>query len=164
MIKSLPYEATGNAIKGYENSVIAKNETNDCVVRAFASSFEIPYDEAHSIVATKFNRQNRKGTFGTASTLVKISNEKVVINEKKVYLVGKSSLTMSGSLKYDVKVKGVIVKREMTVGKFVKENPTGSFFVIVKGHAFTIKNGVVIGNYEDSQKLKTRLKCAFEIK
>ena len=77
MIKSLPYEATGKAIKGYENSVIAKNETNDCVVRAFASSFEIPYDEAHSIVATKFNRQNRKGTYGTSSTLVKISNEKV---------------------------------------------------------------------------------------
>ena len=41
----------------------------------------------------------------------------------------------------------------MTVGTFIKKYPEGTFFIIVKGHAFTIKNGVVIGNYEDALKL-----------
>ena len=52
----------------------------------------------------------------------------------------------------------------MTVGTFVKQNPKGTFFVIVKGHAFTIKDGVVIGNFEDAIKTKRVIKCAFRIK
>jgi hypothetical protein len=61
-------------------------------------------------------------------------------------------------------VKGEQVKRQMTVGTFVKKNPKGTFFVLVKGHAFTIKDGVVIGNYEDAVKTKKIMRCAFEIK
>ena len=71
---------------------------------------------------------------------------------------------MIGSLAYDVKVKGEIKRRNMTVGTFVKQNPKGTFFVIVKGHAFTIKDGVVIGNFEDAIKTKRVIKCAFRIK
>ncbi len=71
---------------------------------------------------------------------------------------------MFGTLSYDVKVKGEIKKRNMTVGTFIKKNPIGTFFVIVSGHAFTIKDGVVIGNYEDSVKVRRVMKCAFEIK
>ena len=71
---------------------------------------------------------------------------------------------MLKSLMYDVTVKGVTKKRNMTVGTFVKQNPKGTFFVLVKGHAFTIKDGVVVGNFEDSQKLKRPMRCAFEIK
>jgi hypothetical protein len=52
----------------------------------------------------------------------------------------------------------------MTVGTFVKRNPTGTFLVIVKQHAFTIKDGVVIGNHEDAVKTKKIMKCAFKIK
>jgi hypothetical protein len=71
---------------------------------------------------------------------------------------------MFGSLAYDVKVKGVTKRRNMTVGTFVKRNPTGTFLVIVKQHAFTIKDGVVIGNHEDAVKTKKIMKCAFKIK
>jgi hypothetical protein len=35
--------------------------------------------------------------------------------------------------------------------------------MLVTGHAFTIKDGVVIGNYEDSIKIKRPLKSAFKI-
>ena len=46
MKNKLPYEITSKAIKGYSESPIAKSESNDCVVRAIASSFEIDYDVA----------------------------------------------------------------------------------------------------------------------
>ena len=156
---------TSKAIKGYSESAIAKGETNDCVVRAFASSFEISYDDAHKYVAEEFKRQPRKGTYGTSLRLVKMSNENVEVNGKKVHLVGyRFTPSMFGTLSYDVKVKGEVKKRNMTVGTFIKKNPIGTYFVIVKGHAFTIKNGVVIGNYEDSVKVRKVMKCAFQVK
>jgi hypothetical protein len=54
--------------------------------------------------------------------------------------------------------------RQMTVGTFTKQNPVGTFFILVNRHAFTIKDGVVIGNPEDATKTKKIMRCAFEIK
>ena len=165
MKNKLPYEATGNAIKGYNESNLAKGETNDCVVRAFASSFEVSYDYAHKYVANEFGRKPRKGTYGTASKLVEMADNLFGVNGKRVYPVGhRYNSWMFGSLSYDVKVKGVIKRRNMTVGTFVKQNPKGTFFVIVNRHAFTIKDGVVIGNREDAIKTKRIMKSAFQIK
>ena len=46
----------------------------------------------------------------------------------------------------------------MTVGTFIAKNPKGTYVVTVKRHAFTIKDGVVIGNREDAiQKRKIML-------
>ena len=165
MKNKLPYEATGNAIKGYSDSAIAKGETNDCVVRAFASSFDVSYDYAHRYVADEFGRKPRKGTYGTVPTLVKMADSLFKVNGKKVCLIGeRKNNQMIGSLKYDVTVKGETKKRNMTVCTFVKQNPKGTFFVLVRRHAFTIKDGVVIGNPEDSIKTKRPMRCAFEIK
>ena len=164
-MKHLPYEATGKAIKGYSESETARRETNDCVVRAFASSFEVSYDYAHKFVADEFGRKPRKGTYGTISKLVKMADSLFKVNGKKVCPVGiRHNDNMLRSLMYDVKVKGEIKKRNMTVGTFVKQNPKGTFFVLVRRHAFTIKDGVVIGNPEDAIKTKRPMRCAFEIK
>lgn len=161
----LPYCNRYEAIKGYLESSIAKGETNDCVVRAFASSFEVDYDFAHQYVAEYFKRKPRKGTFMTSSKLVNMSDNNTEVNGKRVYTVGnRTNNWMANSLVYEVKVKGQKVKREMTVGTFIKQNPTGTFFILVRGHAFTIKNGVVIGNTEDAIKKRRVIRCAFEIK
>ena len=61
-------------------------------------------------------------------------------------------------------MKGERVNRKMTVGTFAKQNPVGTFFILVSRHAFTIKDGVVIGNHEDSTKKKRIIKHAFEVK
>ena len=165
MTNKLPYEKTGNAIKGYSDSAIAKGETNDCVVRAFASSFDVSYDYAHKYVADEFGRKPRKGTYGTITTLVKMADSLIKVNGKKVCPLGvRHNDHLLRSLMYDVKVKGETKKRNMTVGTFVKQNPKGTFFVLVKGHAFTIKDGIVIGNPEDATKTKRPMRCAFEIK
>lgn len=166
MKTNLPYETTGKAIKGYAESVTAKGETNDCVVRAFASSFDISYDYAHKYVAEEFKRKPRKGTYFTSSKMVKLSESLIKVNGKKITPIGTKCLSIAYpfSLAYDVKVKGEVVKRQMTVGTFVKKNPVGTFFVLVKGHAFTIKDGVVIGNVEDAIKTKRPMKAAFLVK
>lgn len=165
MKNKLPYCKTSEAIKGYSESKIAKGESNDCVVRAFASSFEVDYDFAHQYVADYFKREPRKGTFMTSSKLVNMSDNNTEVNGKRVYTVGnRTNNWMYGSLNYYVKVKGCITKREMTVGTFIKNNPTGTFFILVRGHAFTIKEGVVIGNTEDAIKKRRVIRCAFEIK
>jgi hypothetical protein len=154
---------TDETLKWYLESSIARAETNDCVVRAFASSFDINYDFAHKFVAEYFNREPRKGTRMTASKMVKMFDDKIEINGKRVYIIGRRDNDwMGGSLTYDV--KGKTTKREMTVGTFIKNNPVGTFFILVRGHAFTIKNGVVIGNQEDSIKKRRIIRCAFEIR
>lgn len=166
MKKQLPYESTGTAIKGYRDSEIAKGETNDCVVRAFASSFDVSYDFAHKYVAEEFKRKPNRGTFFTSSKMIKLSECNIKVNGKTVTPIGKltKSTIYPYSLSYKVKVNGVEKERQMTVGTFAKKNPKGSFFVLVKGHAFTIKDGVVVGNPEDAMKLKRPMKAAFEIK
>lgn len=167
MKNKLPYESTGKAIKGYTDSLTAKTETNDCVVRAFASAFDVSYDYAHKYVADEFKRKPRKGTYFTAVKMTKLSEGMFRVNNKKINPMGKlnpNSAVYPYSLSYKVKVKGEMVDRQMTVGTFVKQNPKGTFFVLVRRHAFTIKDGVVIGNYEDSIKTKRPMMAAFEIK
>lgn len=164
MKEGLPYCTTNEAIKGYVESPIAKGERNDCVVRAFASSFEVSYDYAHKYVKENFGRKNREGTYGTVLKMKKLSEDRKQINYKKVKCLGSKSDTGIHDLRYPVKTKDGIVKREMTVGTFAKQNPVGTFFILVSRHAFTIKDGVVIGNYEDSTKKKRVVKFAFEVK
>jgi hypothetical protein len=164
MKNKLPYEATSKAIQGYSESTIAKSETNDCVVRAFASAFDVTYDRAHKYVAEKFGRKPKKGTYGTVSKLVKMVDDRTTVNYKKVHTVGvRKSSTMINSLSYNVTIKGETKLRQMTVGTFIKQNPKGTFFVLVRQHAFTIKDGVVIGNPADGKKMKKHITGAWKI-
>ena len=165
MKKELPYCRTGKAIKGYDESVIAKGETNDCVVRAFASCFDLPYDKAHKYIKENFGRVNRQGTYRTVDTMMNLALNRTQVNYRRIKRLGEAKDgRYSYSLRYKVKTKEGFVMRNMTVGTFTKQNPIGTFFILVKGHAFTIKDGVVIGNYEDAQKPKRIMLHAFQIK
>jgi hypothetical protein len=50
----------------------------------------------------------------------------------------------------------------MTVGSFIKEYPKGSYLISISGHAFAIIDGVVIGNHEDSRRLRARVSNAYK--
>ena len=159
MNNELKYISTKDAIIGYSDSVIAKSETNDCAVRAISSAFEMHYDEAHQFVKVKFGRENRKGTCFFVGGLRRMVDDKVKIN-------GKSFETMGGQfaqMDYDVKVKGQIVKRKMTTGTFIKKYPVGKYLVVVRGHAFSIIDGNVVGNYGDAKMKKRVINNAFKI-
>lgn len=155
---------------GYDvtkDSEKAKNESNDCFVRAVANACEIPYDEAHSIVKEKFGRQDKKGTMGTSLMLCKMSIDREELGGgKKVKYLG-CSPTVRTPLFYrddnnrrQFKVgttksqrKEILVNPKykkhivgLTVSTFLKKYQKGTYILLVPGHALTIKDGVLLDN------------------
>ena len=68
-----------------KDSIIAKGETNDCVVYATASAFDISYDEAHQVAKRAFGREDRKGvmTLDIMHGVKKLTESKELINKYK---------------------------------------------------------------------------------
>jgi hypothetical protein len=153
------YISSSNAIKGYTESQIAKSENNDCVVRAIASATDMDYDSAHEFVKETFKRKNGKGTFGFIQGMNLMSKNDKQINGKDIQIISEEYNTML----YFVVVKGVKKLRTTTTSSFVKKYSIGSYIVIVKGHAFTIKDGVIIGNIDDGKKMKKHIQAAWKI-
>ena len=56
-----------NTIKlANKQSELAKQENNDCVVRAFMAALDIPYDQAHAWIKKYMKREDKKGTYTVA--------------------------------------------------------------------------------------------------
>ena len=153
-----PYISSSVAIKGCNESSLAKSESNDCVVRAFASAFELDYETAHDKVSKIFGRQNRKGTAGFRFKMNSLSENSISINEKSI-----TPVKGDVNLMYWVMVKGVRTLRNMTTAHFLKTFATGTYIIQVKAHAFTIKDGVVIGNPSDATSRKKVILNAWKI-
>lgn len=144
-------------IIGYSDSKIAKSETNDCVVRSFASAFKVSYDDAHQFVQTKFNRKNRKGTPRFVTIMNNMANHSQNLFGKTLRRLG------DGNSNNSMKYKEGDSMRNMTTFQFLRKYPKGTYMVTVTGHAFTIHNGVVIGNHEDVLKTKRVILHAWEV-
>ena len=147
----IPYTSTSIAIKGYSDSALAKSERGDCVVRAVASAYDIHYDKAHKWVADNFKRKPKKGTYGFPIGMNKMSDNKTRFNYKRTKTIDPKFLTTNNG------------KSKMTVGTFVKEYDKGTYIVRVSGHAFTIKDGSVIGNPNDAEQIRKVVKNAWKI-
>lgn len=147
----IAYTATSIAIKGYSESKLAKSEKSDCVVRAIASAYDIQYDKAHKWVADTFNRKPRKGTFGFPIGMNKMSDNKTRMNYKLTKTIDPKNLTTNGG------------RSKMTVGTFVKLYDKGTYILRVTGHAFTIKDGTVIGNTNDAEQVRKIVKNAWKV-
>jgi hypothetical protein len=147
----IPYTSTSIAIKGYSDSALAKSERGDCVVRAVASAYDIHYDKAHQWVADNFKRKPKKGTYGFPIGMNKMSDNKTRFNYKRTKTIDPKFLTTNNG------------KSKMTVGTFVKEYDKGTYIVRVSGHAFTIKDGSVIGNPNDAEQIRKVVKNAWKI-
>jgi hypothetical protein len=145
---SIPYIKTGDAIKGYNDSQLAKSERADCVVRAIASAYEMEYDLAHKFVTLTFGRKPKRATFRFIPTMNTICDMGTKINKK---ITQKIPDVNSG-------------KNRMSVGTFAKWWDKGTYIINVSGHAFTIKDGQVIGNPNDSTQLRKIVKAAWRIR
>jgi hypothetical protein len=153
-----PYISSSVAIKGITESKLAQSEKDDCVVRAFASAFGVTYDFAHKKVAEVFGRKNRQGTAYFSLTMNALASKEIKFNRK-----GVSPIKEDIGLSYWVEVKGKSTLRNMTTAKFLEKYSKGTYIVTVKGHAFTIKDGVVIGNPEDATQRKKVIFGAWKI-
>lgn len=150
-----------DGIIGYSDSKIAQSESNDCFVRTVAAALEISYDDAHAYVAKEYGRKDREGTFQVFLNLT-----------KKREILGREIEQMGEIVQYSTtkrlvtryKCYGKIVEREMTFKSFVKKYPEGTYVMLVKNHAFCLKNGVVVGgNHSDVTALRKRVHAAFKI-
>ena len=153
------YICSSDYIKGVKESTKAKRETNDCVVRAIASATDMDYDTAHEYVRKTFKRKEGKGThdFQYKMNIMAKNGEK--INGKSIKIITEEHNTMF----YYVTVKGVKKLRSTTTGSFIKKYPKGTFVIVVNRHAFTIKDGVIIGRSQDGKQLKKQIYNVWKI-
>lgn len=127
------------------SSELAKKETNDCVVRAFMMALDLPYDKAHKFVADKFNRVNRRGTY-TSQYLKNVIGR--VKNGYRMSLMGYHPRYAFGDRKKLVNPK-YSKETGYTVKSFMEQYPKGRYFIIVKGHALALVDGVLYGNGDE---------------
>jgi hypothetical protein len=143
-------------IIGYNESAIAKGETNDCVVRAIASTFKLEYNVAHRFVAEEFGRKPRKGTFNTAIKLLSLNNIKGI----PYSVIPKTNLIYPGSARHQ---KNGGKPTNITLSMFIERYPKGKYLVIKKGHAFSVIDGVVVGNKSDGNHLRVKIYFAIKV-
>lgn len=152
-----------DVISGYKDSTIAKLESNDCSVKALAVVNNWPYERAWSELQTKIGRQFKHGS--SSIKLIDYLSEcfDPIVTEKPEtkgdrwpFMFPRTVLTYkkTGEKKFF----------KMTVGSFLKLYPTGIYYVVVKGHAFAIVNGEILGEYSDTIKLKRVILCVFKVK
>ena len=136
-----------NFKNGYDvtlGSSLAKNEKNDCSVRALANAFNVTYDKAHMFAATKLERKARKGVkamFAKLDLLGEVTFDlfcNTLFPETKTY---KLDGTLN-PINTDYTHKDV----SYTVKTFCTKFNKGTYIVLVNKHALTIKDGIVVDN------------------
>ena len=141
-----------NFKNGYDvtiGSSLAKNEKNDCAVRAFANAFNVTYDVAHAFAADKFKRKAKKGTRNMFQTLAELGFatfdlfSDTLFPETRTYGIHPLARSKSGKV-----VNTSYTHKEVnhTVKTFCTQYNKGTYIVIVAKHALTIKDGIVIDN------------------
>jgi len=141
---TLNFSSPTQSIKNYELSKLAKSETKDCVVRALAAACDWDYDKSHRFVEKEFGRQPKKGTPNFITTINRFMNEGKKLGRKKI--------------------KAIDIKDTKTVGQLVKWYDKGTYLIVISRHAFTIKDGIVVGgNREDATRMRCQLKAVWKI-
>ena len=124
-----------------QDSIIAKGETNDCVVYAVAAAFDLSYDQAHGHVRHRFGREERKGV----RTLDIMKGVKDMV-ELKESINGKTIREFLANPKKVYHLHGKDIERKNRVNTFIKEHTQGTYLILTGYHALTVKDGEMIDN------------------
>jgi len=153
----MKYKKISNNIKGKSN--IQAGETNDCSVRAFATALDVTYDAAHKFVKDTYDRVNRKGCEKMVKVTSKLKGKVLNIEgtEFDINPLNKKFITN----KY--KLHGEVIERKKTVKSFIKDFSKGIYLVMVSGHVFTVKNGIMIDNAGEEWRPTRKVEDVFEI-
>jgi hypothetical protein len=124
-----------------KDSIIAKGETNDCVVYATASAFDISYDEAHQVARRAFSREERKGVM-----TIDIMHGVKKLTENKESINGKTIREFLANPKKVYRLHGKDIERKNRVSTFIKGHTQGTYLILTGYHALTVKDGTIIDN------------------
>ena len=137
-----------------QGSNVAKNEKNDCVVRAIANVCGVSYDEAHKFCSETFGRKQGQGTQlfsfimkqikgikfnGPAQLSLFDDNNGKVVNVKHI-----GDMPKAGGKLINPKYKHK--KVAFTVKEFARRFNKGNYIVAVNKHALAICDGVIVDN------------------
>jgi len=131
----------GYTTQNVKRSNIQPTENNDCVVRAISNATNCDYDKAHGLAAQHYNRRNKRGT----STLAVINRSEALFSD-----LGFKCEEVNQ------------VYATSTINQFVRRNPKGRFFILVRSHALAIVNGVVYDN-SDRTSGRHKIRYAFNL-
>lgn len=160
----LPYKSNNESIKGYGKTKLSVSENNDCVVCSIASAFNITYNQSHKFCEENYDRKEKRGvrTYIYHKKNKEFSENNTELFGKTIKEIGDPDKNYFGEIRphtyYGEK------QCKMTVGTFIKKYNKGTFILSVSGHSFTIKDGIVIGNWSDSKKMRVRIQKAWEVK
>lgn len=112
----------------------ALKETRDCTVVSMAEVFDMEYLKAHKILRERFKRKSRKGV--NVDKLAELMSE---------YTIKKGPYTW---------------ENKISLGQFCKKHPVGRYYVIVRGHALAVIDGVV---YDHSDKPRRMVVSAWRV-
>lgn len=126
-------------IKGFGPHDKHASDRNNCTVNALSASFEIPYDQAYEYAKEEWNRKHGKGV------LTKPITESFKDKGHVETAFGKLTVQVKSKIDYK-QPDGSIKSRKMTLRSFLKAYPTGSYFLLVRGHALAVKDGVLVDN------------------
>lgn len=155
-----------NTEKKYkQESLICKRENNDCVVRMFASAFDLKYGVAHKFVEQRFNRKPLNGVRGFVNNLdeLKTAFKHSIEPLGEKWKEGLGIHYYAGHRIFNGHSKRRNCVRGFTTGSFIKAYPKGTFIMVVSRHTFTIKDGVIFGNMADAKELKARIENVYRI-
>lgn len=109
-------------------------ETNDCTVLAWAHCFDCEYDKAHAWLK-RFGRKNRHG--------MKVSE----IQD-----------ALKACSRAKTKIGPYSRSNTITLNRFTKLHPKGRYYVLVRGHAICVKDGIVY-DYKDGPRRIVHFAC-----
>lgn len=114
-------------------------ETRDCTVISFSEVWNAPYEAAHNHMKRQFGRKNRSGPAW-------------VNCEDAIKRCPKTKMDKLWGYKEEDKI--------ITLGQFLKQYPTGRYWVFVRGHALAVIDGIV---YDHSYKPRRKVKLAYRV-
>lgn len=119
-----------------KNSKVHDGENNDCTVFAIANAFELDYDTAHREVSTRFERNARNG----------VSSRKLIEGLKHGTTINGRTVVHTSIPKTTYKVYGEEVSRNVRLKNFVRDNPEGTYLILIRSHILVCKEGTVLDN------------------
>ena len=136
------------------------SETNDCSVRAFTTALDVDYDSAHSYLKETFKREDKKGCKKMNYTAKKLEGKIQKIDDVEFDI----SVLPEDKVTNTYKLHGEVIARKKTVKSFIKDFAQGIYLVLVSGHVFTVKNGLMIDNVGEEWRPTRKVESVFELK
>jgi hypothetical protein len=142
------------------DSDLAKGEKKDCTVYAFASSFGTDYETAHDETNKRFGRSPKNGP---KSVDVITAMQSMLSSKEEVLGCKVTEFIKTPKTQTKWRLGGEKRMRRMRIKTFLKEYSTGTYFILVRGHALTIKDGNLIDNNPGKFPEKRIVDYAFKV-